>query len=300
MSARLAVLLCLGGFGVVAAAASLAAQPASGQAGHAGSAGTTRSARTIVYHPRDILPLHARVHYTTLIVLPDGEDVVEVTCGDKELWIVNVRGGLVSVKPVKPGSETNLNLVTTTGQVYAFVLTEVSADKAQDADLTVYLEPDLAVSDPPGLTAEPRAAKPKFVSAEQLEDFRAQAELAREQARHANDEARRATEQARTDLDSELTAFRTSYPLTLQFDYRFKADTKPFFLEAMFHDDHRTFIRSAARELPAVYEFKDGQSNLVNFDVQQGIYVIPKVLEDGYLMIGNARIGFRRVDRGAR
>lgn len=278
MSARLAVLVCLGGFGVVTAANPLDAQPASGPA---------RTARTIVYHPRDIVPLRARVHYTTLIVLPDGEDVVEVTCGDKELWIVNVRGGLVSVKPARPGSETNLNLVTTTGQVYAFLLTEVSADKTQDADLTVYLEPDQPAPSLSGVPArtELKASKPAFVPAEQLEDFRSQAELAREQARHANEEARRATE---------------TYPLTLQFDYRFKADTRPFFLEAMFHDDHRTFIRSAARELPTVYEFKDGQPNLVNFDVQQGIYVIPKVLEDGYLVIGKARIGFRRVDRGER
>src|SRR5438046_10369336 len=94
-------------------------------------------ARTVVYHPRDLVALRAKLHYTTLIVLPEGEDVVEATCGDKEFWIVNVRGGLVSVKPAKAGSETNLNLVTTSGQVYAFLLTEVSSEKAQDADLTV-------------------------------------------------------------------------------------------------------------------------------------------------------------------
>src|ERR1700719_2462361 len=77
-----------------------------------------RGARTIVYHPRDVIALRAKLHYTTLIVLPEGEDVVEATCGDKEFWIVNARGPLVSVKPAKAGSETNLNLVTTSGQVY--------------------------------------------------------------------------------------------------------------------------------------------------------------------------------------
>ncbi len=135
------------------------------------------------------MPLRAKLHYTTLIVLPDGEDVVEATCGDKEFWIVNVRGGLVSVKPAKAGSETNLNLVTTSGQVYAFLLTEVSADKGQDADLTVYLEPDALDG------AAVTRARPKFVPAEQVEDFRAQADLAREQAR-------RATETARADLEA--------------------------------------------------------------------------------------------------
>ena len=244
-----------------------------------------RGARTIVYHPRDLVPLRAKLHYTTLIVLPEGEDVVEATCGDKEVWLVNVRGGLISVKPAKAGSESNLNLVTTSGQVYTFLLSEVSADKTQDADLTVYLEPDTIDT----AAAAATRARPKFVPAEQVEDFRAQADLAREQARHA-------TETARAELDAGLTAFRTSYPLSLQFVYGFLPNKKPFFLRAMFHDDHRTFIQSGARELPTVYEFKDGKPNLVNFEVQQGTYVIPKILDDGYLVIGTARTPFRRVD----
>src|SRR5580693_6920230 len=124
-------------------------------------------ARTLVYHPRDLMALRAKLHYTTLIVLPDGDDVVEATCGDKEVWIVNARGPLVSVKPAKPGSETNLNLVTTTGQVYAFVLTEISGRKGQGPDLTVYLEPD----DPAGATAA--RPRPKYVPAQQVDDFRA-------------------------------------------------------------------------------------------------------------------------------
>src|SRR5580765_4708703 len=105
--------------------------------------------RTVVYHPRDLVTLRAKVHYTTLIVLPDGDDVVEATCGDKEFWIVNVRNGLVSVKAAKPGTETNLNLVTTSGQVYAFLLTEVTQAKDAENDLTIYLEPDEATSTAP-------------------------------------------------------------------------------------------------------------------------------------------------------
>ena len=101
-----------------------------------------RTARTVVYHARDLVALRARVHYTTLIVLPDGESVVEATCGDKEVWIVNVRDGLVSVKPAKTGAETNLNLITTSGQVYAFLLSEVSETKGVEPDLTVYLDRD--------------------------------------------------------------------------------------------------------------------------------------------------------------
>jgi type IV secretion system protein VirB9 len=243
----------------------------------------SRGVRTVAYQPRDLIALHAKLRYTTLIVLPDGEDVVEATTGDKEFWIVNAHGPLVSVKPAKPGSETNLNLLTTSGQVYAFLLTEVSAMKDQDPDLTVYLEPD-------GLAgATPARARPKFVPADQLDDFRAQADLARE-------DARRATEAARVALEDGLTAFHTTYPLSLAFPYRFKADTRPFFLHAMFHDDHRTYIQARAPELPSLYELKDGAPNLVNFEVRDGTYIVPKVLDSGYLMLGKQRIAFARVD----
>lgn len=240
-------------------------------------------ARAIVYHARDVVALRAKLHYTTLIVLPEGEDVVEATCGDKEFWIVNVRDHLVSVKPARVGGETNLNVLSTSGRIYAFVLTEVSSAADQSVDLTVYLETDALEG-----TVGP-STRPKFVPAEQVEDFRAQAEIAR-------NEARRATEAARADLDTSLTAFRLTYPLTIQFPYRFRAEAKPFYVHAMFHDDHRTFIQSGARELAAVYEFKDGKPSLVNFEVHNGTYVVPKILDDGYLTVGNARLPFQRVE----
>jgi type IV secretion system protein VirB9 len=241
------------------------------------------TARTVIFHPRDLVSLHARLHYTTLIVLPDGEDVVEATCGDKEFWIVNVRGSLVSVKPAKPGGQTNLNVVTASGQLYGFVLAEVSSDKDAEADFTVYIEPD----DP--MAAASSRAHPQYVLASQLDDFKAQAALAR-------DDARRAIESAKTALENGMTSFRNSYPLGLMFPYQFKADKAPFFVSAIFHDGHRTFIQAHPSELPSLYELKDGRPNLVNFEVHDGTYVIPKVLDSGYLAVGKQRFTFQRVD----
>jgi conjugative transfer protein CagX len=251
--------------------------------GSASSASPLRRARTIVYHPRDLTPVRAKVRYTTLIVLPDDEDIVEATCGDKDVWIVNVRGGLVSVKPAKPRVETNLNLLTTSGEVYAFILTEVSDTRGQEPDFIVYLERD-------GLTAGAGAHdRPKYVRAEQVEEFREQANVARE-------DARRTADAARAELENGMTAFRTTYPLRLQFPYRFKADKSPFFIRAMFHDDHLTFIQARARELPAIYELRDGAPNLVNFEVRNGTYIVPKILDTGYFMLGKQRIAFERTD----
>jgi len=258
----------------------LTASPALAQSDAVSS--ITRGARTVVYHPRDLVALHAKLQYTTLIVLPEGEDVVEVTCGDKEFWIVNARDHLVSVKPAKAGTETNLNLLTTSGQVYAFLLTEISARAGEQPDLAVYLEPDDLA------TAAAAHGRPKYVPASQVEDFRAQAIAAREDARRAREEAQGA-------LDDGLTAFRTAYPLSLRFPYRFTANRAPFFVSAIFHDDHRTFIQADAAELPSLYEEKDGEPNLVNFDVREGTYIVPKVLDRGYLMLGKQRLDFEPV-----
>src|SRR5580704_16944566 len=105
------------------------------------AASATRTPRTIPYHARDLVTLRAKVRYTTMIVLPEGEDILEATCGDKEFWIVNAHGAVAYVKPAKPGSETNLNLRTASGHVYAFALSEISEVKGADPDLAVYLEP---------------------------------------------------------------------------------------------------------------------------------------------------------------
>jgi type IV secretion system protein VirB9 len=269
--------LCLATVGAAQAQTVVSAQPEP-----AASATPSRRARTVTYHPRDLTSIHTKVRYTTLIVLPDGEDVVEATCGDKDQWVVNVRGGLVSVKPASRGIETNLNVMTTSGQVYAFILTEISESKDRAPDFIVYLEPD-------GLATPGSADRPKYVRADQVEEFRAQATFARE-------DARRAVEAARTEFDNNLTAFRTAYPLTLRFPYRVRVDEAPFFIRAMFHDDHLTFIQARAPELPAIYELKDGAPNLVNFEVRNGTYIVPKILDRGFLMIGKKRIAFERVN----
>ena len=41
-------------------------------------------------------------------------------------------------------------------------------------------------------------------------------------------------------------------------------------------------------------EIKDGKPNLINFQVENGIYIATKVIDDGYLAIGNKKLTFKR------
>jgi hypothetical protein len=64
-------------------------------------------------------------------------------------------------------------------------------------------------------------------------------------------------------------------------------------VRSIWNDGEFTYIKSDAHELPALYEVKDGQPSLVNFQVQDGTYVIPKVLDRGYLALGKDHFNFQ-------
>ena len=73
-----------------------------------------------------MIPLQTRLRYTTMIVLPDGEEILDVICGDRDFWVISAVQNVAHVKPAKAGAETNLNLVTARGTIYSFLLSEKS------------------------------------------------------------------------------------------------------------------------------------------------------------------------------
>ena len=101
---------------------------------------------------------------------------------------------------------------------------------------------------------------------------------------------------AEVQVTEQVNKFRTDYSTKLQFDYSLdkKGSQEPFLVSAIYHDDSFTYIKCAAREKPALYEIKDGTPNLINFQLENGVYIIPKVIDDGYLAIGKRKITFTR------
>ncbi len=84
------------------------------------------SARTVQYHSQDIVPIRAKVKYTTLIEVPPTEKIMEAATGDKDFWIVDVVGNFCFVHPAKAGISSNLNLITDKGNIYSFTLQDIS------------------------------------------------------------------------------------------------------------------------------------------------------------------------------
>ena len=249
-----------------------------------------QTAREVSYSPHSVVPLRAKMRFTTMVILPEQEDILDFVCGDKEFWVVSGGQNLAYIKPAKAGVTTNLNLVTASGHVYSFVLTEGSADP----DLKVFVMPDESMK-------LPKTGLQKFYSAAQVDEIRRSAEDAHKDADDARKQVDAAREAAAKTIDERVNEFRAAFPTQLQFPYRFKANQRPFNVSAIYTDGRFTYIRAAAPELPALYELVDGwpghvtSPNLVNFQVEHGVYIVPKVLENGYLAIGNKKLVFEAV-----
>jgi type IV secretion system protein VirB9 len=235
----------------------------------------TNGIREVSATPRSLIPLQARVRYTTMIILPEGEEILDVLVGDRDFWVISATHNIAHVKPAKEGAATNLNLVTTSGAVYSFLLTEKNG--APGPDLKIYVNADAVATN----------GKPRYYSAAQVEALQAQIEESRAAVEAAN---RRATE--------SITTYQQQYPTKMQFVYGTPRYGKPFFVRSIWHDAQFTYIRADATELPTLYEVKDGKPSLVNFQVQGGdTYVVPKVLDNAYLALGKERFEFAQQDR---
>ena len=231
-------------------------------------------ARTVTYSEHDVVGIQTRLRFTTVIVLPKTEQILDVVCGDKEFWPVSGALNVAYVKPAKARAITDLHLVTAAGHIYSFILTE-AADG--EPDVKVFVEPG---DDTLRTTIN---ATPQYASAEQIDDWRQQVELAKAETRDA-----------RADAEREVSRVRRDYPVSLKFPYRFEPNKPPFAVTAIYHDDRFTYIRATPRETPALYELVDGVPNLVNVEFRDGVFTVGKVLDRGYLALGKQRLIFRR------
>ena len=75
-----------------------------------------------------------------MIVLPEGEEILDVICGPNDFWVITSTQNIAHVKPAKEGAATNMNLITASGEVYSFLLTEKNGSSMPA--LKVYVNAD--------------------------------------------------------------------------------------------------------------------------------------------------------------
>jgi type IV secretory pathway VirB9-like protein len=227
------------------------------------------TARTVQYHSQDIVPIRAKLKYTTLIQVPATEKIMEAATGDKDFWVVDVVGNFCFVHPAKAGISSNLNLITDKGNIYSFTLQDVS-NSSVPPDLKVLVQP----ADQSSIAASSGPAQ--YVPAAQL------------------DQSKQQLAALQTHVGQAVDEYKSAYQSKLTFDYHFKANEKPFDIQSIYHDDKFTYIKTNAPEKFSVYEMKDGKPNLISYDLREGTYIIPKVMDSGYVELGKQKMEFSR------
>jgi type IV secretion system protein VirB9 len=245
-------------------------------------------ARTVKYAETDIIPIHAKIRFSTLIVLPVNEEILDATTGDKEFWIINGAHNLCYLHPAQQGIHSNLNLITSTGHVYSFLLTEISNQPNVEPDLKIFVERKEES------TINGAAGVPPLARASEVQAYKTAVDAART-------ESAQAVQAAQERAQREISQYREQYAGKLQFDYTYnaKAARPPFSVAAIYHDEKFTYIKCTAQEKPTIYEVKDGKPNLINFELVNGVYVIAKIVDQGYLALGKKKLNFERAARSA-
>jgi type IV secretory pathway VirB9-like protein len=229
--------------------------------------------------------IRAGLLQSTLIILPPEEKIATVFGGDTVDWVFDaghVASRFISVKPKLANAETDIHIISDHGNEYTLELQEISSDPNPHFDSKVFIVPgDKAAKD--------RLAElPVFVPAAELE--KAKLEAASAKAAQANE--------LKTE-ESKAETYRSQYPGSLHFDFKWdQKKGRELGLQEIWHDNKFTYLRGQFQETPALYEVKDGKPSLINFDFSDGLYTVPKELDNGYLAIGKKKVMFNRVEGG--
>src|SRR5579883_2059736 len=242
--------------------------------------------RTLVVRDSQTPPVvRAGLLQSTLIVLPEQEKVATVFGGDTASWIFDgghVPSRFISVKPKIANASTDVHIVSDHGNEYTLQIKEISADADPHFDSKIFLNPGDKKAQ------ENLTQLPVFVPAAEVDQKLAELKREAEAAKAAEASARNAAQ-------VDEAQYRASYPGKLHFDYAWdqKAGLK-LGVQQIWRDDKFTYVRGRFQEPPVLYELKDGKGSLINFDFANGLYTVPKIVEQGYLAIGKQRMDFRR------
>ena len=228
--------------------------------------------------------VRAAILQSTLILLPAEEKVATVFGGDTVNWVFDgghVASRYISVKPKVANASTDIHIVSDHGIDYTLQLREVSGEADDHFDSKVFLSPG------------DKGAKEKLT---ELPMFVPAADLEKAKLETAAAKAAAAAELKVEDAKAEQ--YRGQYPGSLHFDYEW--DTKKgreLGLQEIWRDDKFTYLRGHFQETPALYETKDGKGSLINFDFSNGLFTVPKELDNGYLAIGKQKVAFHRAGK---
>ncbi|MBB5061618.1 type IV secretion system protein VirB9 [Granulicella aggregans] len=247
-----------------------------------------KAPRTIEVNATAAPPIiRACLNASTLLELPAEEKVATVFGGNTDDWIFNaghVASRFISAKPKAAAakSSTNVHIISDHGNDYTLELREVSADPAGGCDSTVFLTQT-------DKEAQKKIAEaPVFIPAAEVKETEDRLEREVSQAKATAAADKKTAETAQEN-------YQSTYPSSLHFDYRWdQGKARALGVRQIWDDGKFTYLQGKFEEPPVVYELKDGKGSLINFDFANGLYTVPKLLQNGYVAVGKAKVEFHR------
>ena len=278
----------------------------------------------ILYNPQDpqVHTIYTKTRMITALIFPSNDKILQIVCGDRDTWTINTDSAgsgtehIVYIKPLRPGHSTNLMIITTSRMVLQFFLQEISVVLDPDTMKPIIADreankipsgPDVMVtvrfSQEATATASTNAVSPSRFIEKSVADQTIRAY--QEQLGQATENTAITRLAAEKVVTQQLANLQATYPGQMQFPYDIALNTPPFHVQAMYCDSKFTYIRLNTQEVPAIYELVDGKPNIVNFEFQpanpdgdpNGVFVIRKILDQGHLVIGKAKLPFSRRKR---
>src|SRR3954462_2389368 len=230
-------------------------------------------ARTVLVHSQDVVPISVSVGFSTLVVLPKGEEIIASSCGDTKIWAIDWNGNNAFLKQGidTPGERTNVNLVTASGNTYSFLVSEVSKDKAAAIDLRVILEQ----GDTKAVT---NLEHPAYVRAELANELKESLK-------------RKEEEIAQIKKNASLDAIREQ-----KHDYQWERgkEADAFGIRSIWHDSKFTYIEAESQNAPSLYEVIDGKDSVVQYSLENGKYVVTHIMSHGIFRAGKTKLEFKK------
>ena len=236
------------------------------------------SVKRFPYDPTTTFPLQLRQNMSSLIVLPEGETIDIVSLADTLLFnyvYLGAQGGktnMLTVSGSAPGSDTSMQVITSTGRVYNFYLRNDGVQSNNIPTLTLYIT-DPAIQRE--YTSSPYVPADLGSNNDETIDIEFEPLDLGERA---------ALEDARADYLKSLDLSKD-----VNLDYRITGDSSVA-PRAVYDDGDFVYMDFSGivkfGELPVVFRVVDGIDERVNtqWDEEEQRYVIKTLSREGFTL----------------
>lgn len=247
-----------------------------------------KAVKNYTYNPSQTYKLQLRQNMHTLIVLPDWEEAEIVSIGDNVTFRFTRfddkynKKNMVVVSGVMPGSDTDMRIVGTSGNVYNFYLRNDPVDSKNVPDLTVYIR-------------DSKANKTKIVKESESKKTNSPVDL--------RGRFKKLDFADLSDLERNKADYLKSLPEghdDIDLNYKITGDYE--IAPRAVYDDKKGFtyldFRNAlpSDRLPVVYKVVDGIDALVNTQFKDGFLIIKTISKEGFTLRNGDKVVCIRKD----